>query len=99
MTKLAAIGGSEFIVGFQLAGIRTTVEANNNIKEQVKNLIQDKEIGIVIIDKKTLENLDEHDRDDIEESVDPVFIPVSTEVSQEGLKRLIKKSIGIDLWK
>ncbi len=66
---------------------------------QIESLTEDKEIGIVIIDQKTLNKMDEHDRADIETSVKPVFILVSTEVSQDSLKRLIKKSIGVDLWK
>ena len=99
MAKLAAIGGSEFIVGFQLAGIRNTIEANKNIMEQVDEIKKNKEISIVVIDEKILQGLDEHDRNDIGDSVEPVFIPVSTEASQESLKRLIKKSIGVDLWK
>ena len=43
--------------------------------------------------------LDKHQKLEVEDSVDPVFIPVSTKVEQDSLKRLIKKSIGVDLWK
>ena len=46
-----------------------------------------------------MENLDKHEKIDVEDSVDPVFIPVSTKAEQDSLKRLIKKSIGVDLWK
>ena len=58
-----------------------------------------KEIGIVVVDEKIIENLQSHERTEIEASVEPVFIPVSTKVEQDSLKRLIKKSIGVDLWK
>jgi len=43
--------------------------------------------------------LDEHDRMDIEESVMPVFLPLSINASQEGLRKMIIKSVGVDLWK
>lgn len=99
MTKLAAIGGSEFVVGFQLAGIRKTIEIDEDIMSQINDLKEDKDIGIVVIDQNTLEKLDLIERDEIEESINPVFIPISTEVSQDSLKKLIKKSIGVDLWK
>jgi vacuolar-type H+-ATPase subunit F/Vma7 len=99
MTKVAAIGGSEFVLGFQLAGIRNTIETNENPMLQIKDLMKEEETSIVIIDQKTLDMLDEHNKEDIESSIDPVFIPLSTEVSQDGLKKLIKKSIGVDLWK
>ena len=82
MTKVAAIGGSEFVLGFQLAGIRNTIETNENPMLQIKDLMKEEETSIVIIDQKTLDMLDEHNKEDIESSIDPVFIPLSTEVSQ-----------------
>lgn len=99
MVKLAIIGGSEFIVGFQLAGIKDTVEVTNNYFNELKNMKDKKEIGVVVVDEKIMEKLEPHQRLEIEASVDPVFIPVSTKVEQDSLKRLIKKSIGVDLWK
>ena len=92
MAKLAVIGNSEFTVGFQLAGIRNTLEASKNPMEQITQIKGDKETSIVIIEEKVLDKLEEHDRNDVTDSVEPVFIPVSTEVSQESLRRLIRKS-------
>jgi len=99
MVKTAVLGSNEFVVGFQLAGIKQSIEVSDNPLEDINNLKKNKEIGIVVIDEKIMENLDKHDRIDVEDSVDPVFIPVSTKVEQDSLKRLIKKSIGVDLWK
>ena len=99
MVKTAVLGSNEFVVGFQLAGIKETTEVSDNPLQDINNLKKNKEIGIVVIDEKIMENLDKHDRIDVEDSVDPVFIPISTKVEQDSLKRLIKKSIGVDLWK
>ena len=99
MVKIAVAGGSEFIVGFQLAGIKDTIEVTGNYFNELKNMKIRKDIGIVVVDEKIMEGLDIHQRLDIEASVEPVFIPVSTKAEQDSLKRLIKKSIGIDLWK
>ena len=99
MVKIAVVGGSEFIVGFQLAGIKDVVEVNDNYFNQLKNFKNKKEIGIVVVDEKMMENLEQHQRFDIESSVEPVFIPVSATAEQDSLKKLIKKSIGVDLWK
>ena len=99
MVKIAAVGGSEFIVGFQLAGIKDVFEVNKNAFSDLKNLKIRKDFGIFVIDEKIMESLDTHQRLEIEASVDPVFIPLSTKVEQDSLKRLIKKSIGVDLWK
>ncbi len=99
MVRVAVLGGSEFTVGFQLAGIKDTIEVSKNPISDIENLKNRKDIGIVVVDEKILENIEAHERTDIEDSVDPVFIPVSTKVEQDSLKRLIKKSIGVDLWK
>jgi len=99
MVKTAVLGSNEFIVGFQLAGIKDTMEATEMPINDIKRFKEKKEHGVVVIEEKILEGLDKHQRLEVEDSVDPVFIPVSTEAEQESLKRLIKKSIGIDLWK
>lgn len=99
MVKLAVIGGSEFIVGFQLAGIKDVVEATGNYFNEIKNFKNKKDIGVVVIDEKIMEKLEMHQRNEIEASVEPVFIPLSIKSEQDSLKRLIKKSIGVDLWK
>ena len=99
MVKIAVAGGNEFIVGFQLAGIMDTIEMNDNIFDGLKMLKKRKDIGIVVVDEKIIDRLEMSQRLEIEASVDPVFIPVSTKVEQDSLKRLIKKSVGVDLWK
>ena len=99
MVKTAVLGSNEFVVGFQLAGIKNTIEISDNPIQDINNLKENKEIGIVVIDEKIMESLDKHQRLEVEDSVYPVFIPVSTKVEQDSLKRLIKKSIGVDLWK
>ena len=99
MLKLAVIGGSEFVVGFQLAGIKDVIEVTSNYFNELKNMKNRKDVGIVVVDEKIMEKLEMHQRAEIEASIEPVFIPISTKVEQDSLKRLIKKSIGVDLWK
>ena len=94
---IAVIGRNEFVVGFQLAGIKHAVEASGNMMEKIKEIKQNKEITIAILDEQLLDNVDKQDRLDIEASVAPVFVPLSTSSSQENLRYLIKKSIGVDL--
>ena len=98
MVNIAVLGGDEFIVGFQLAGIKETIEVSDEPLKDIQELKKRKDIGIIVIDEKIMENLDIHQKLELEDSVEPVFIPVSTKVEQESLKRLIKKSIGVDLW-
>ena len=98
MVNMAVLGSNEFIVGFQLAGIKDTIEVSDNPINDINKFKEKKEHGVVVIEEKIMENLDKHERIDVEDSIDPVFIPVSTNVEQDSLKRLIKKSIGVDLW-
>ncbi len=99
MVKIAVAGSNEFVVGFQLAGIRDSIELTSNFYNELKNLKNRKDVGIIVVDEKIMESLEPYQRFEIEASVEPVFIPVSTKVEQDSLKRLIKKSIGVDLWK
>ena len=99
MVKTAVLGSNEFVVGFQLAGIKEIIEVSDDPLQDINNLKNNKEVGIVVIEEKIMEDLEKHERIEVEDSVDPVFIPISTKVEQDSLKRLIKKSIGVDLWK
>ena len=99
MVKIAAAGSNEFVVGFQLAGIRDTFELDKSPFNELKNLKSKKDFGIIVVEEKIMENFEQHQKAEIEASVDPVFIPVSTKVEQDSLRRLIKKSVGVDLWK
>ena len=99
MVKIAVVGGSEFVVGFQLAGIKDIIEVSSNPFNELRDMKNRNDLGIIVIDEKMMDKLDSYQRLDIESSVDPVFIPLSTKVEQDSLKRLIKKSIGVDLWK
>jgi vacuolar-type H+-ATPase subunit F/Vma7 len=99
MVKIAVAGGSEFIVGFELAGIKDTFELGKNAYGEIMKIKDNKDLGIVVIEEKIMDEMDSQDRVAIEDSVEPVFIPVSTKVEQDSLKRLIKKSVGVDLWK
>ena len=47
--------------------------------------------------QKLTEEMDRHDRAEMESSVSPVFVELSTKAAQDNLRYLIKKSIGVDL--
>jgi V/A-type H+-transporting ATPase subunit F len=98
MVSIAVVGSGEFIVGFQLAGVKDTIEASRHPVNELRALRQKKGIGVVVIEESVLRSLDHQEQQEIENSVEPVFIPLSTSMQQDSLKRLIKKSIGIELW-
>jgi len=98
MVNVAILGSNEFVLGFQLAGIKESIEVSEKPIQDIEGLKKREDIGIVVVEEKILDALQQHKRQEIEDSVDPVFIPLSTKAEQDSLKRLIKKSIGIELW-
>ena len=101
MSKIGVIGNSEFTLGFQLAGISDTfnVRENDDPLSTIRKVIDISDISIVILDERLVARIDPTERNIVDDSIEPVFITLSTEATQEGLKNMIKKSIGIDLWK
>ena len=99
MFEIKAIGGAEFTLGFRLAGIKTE-EVTDNIEDKFMQLSEDENLGIIITDDKTFNSLPEHIQEKVEGMVKPVTVVVSTDAaSQDTLRKKIKKSIGVDLWK
>ena len=50
MVKTAVLGSNEFIVGFQLAGIKDTMEATEMPINDIKRFKEKKEHGVVVIE-------------------------------------------------
>ncbi len=101
MSRIGIIGNSEFILGFRLAGVSDTfrVREDDEPLPIIKKAIETDGISIIILDERLMDRIDQHERSIVDDSVDPVFITLSTDTAQEGLRSMIKKSIGIDLWK
>ncbi len=98
MTTIAAVGPNEFTLGFGLAGIKKIYEVTPaTLMATIKELRGNPQISVVVIDESMLSTLDRHERADIEGSVRPVFVGLSTKSTQDNLRFLIKKSIGVDL--
>src|SRR3989344_9543189 len=100
MAELAVIGDNEFVIGFELIGIKKVFEAENpgKLKECFANAMSDKSIGLVVTNGNALEKLDTNFKRIVENSITPVVVVLSTDSgAQENLREMIKKAIGIDL--
>ena len=99
MVDIAVLGDVSFTLGFQMAGVKKIVQQKQEkTAEQFKTLLQDKDIGIIITQEESMKYCDEQLREELENSVHPVCIVVSPEEgSSDSLRKLIKKSIGVDL--
>ena len=95
--ELAVIGKEDFCLGFSLAGVRNIFETAEPA-EAIEIVNRNPGIGVVIFDESLLDKLDEFEKSKIESSVRPVFVMLSLKEENDALKRMIKKSIGVELW-
>ena len=95
--EIAAAGDAEFTLGFRLAGVKRVYDLK---KTPVKELLSNKELGILILNLDDLAALPEHVQEQVRNSSRPVAVVVSKEGgAEENMRKLIKKSIGVDIWK
>jgi len=100
--EIAVIGNSEFILGLRLAGIRKTYAAENEEKlnEHITTVLQDSEVGILVLNSSDMDKIPRRLRATLENSVKPTVIAIGGE--EEGglsMRERIKRSVGVDLWK
>lgn len=95
---IAVIGGPEFIVGFRLVGIRRVFETTpETFEKKVQELLDERDIGIMVICMKDMDRLSPSVRNRAVESTTPVVIPVGTE--EGDMRDKVRRAIGIDLYK
>ncbi len=101
MKKVAVIGDPEFNIGFRLVGIRDVYDVTNDeeLVNAVKDVLNRKDVGIVVIRYDDLKKLPVTLRREIDERVEPTFVAVGGMGSVEELREKIRKAIGVDLWK
>jgi V/A-type H+-transporting ATPase subunit F len=99
--EIAVVGNSEFILGFQLAGIRKTyaAESDEKIIESVTGILGDAEVGILVMKGSDMERLPPRLRTTLEESVRPTVIAIGGDEGGMSMREKIKRSVGVDLWK
>ena len=98
MDHIAIYGSDEFCTGFRLAGITKIKETQDDEKSEIKELLQDKEIGILVIEGDLFSRLPEQRQEMLEKMDKPIVVVLSEKTEQENLRKMIKQSIGVDLW-
>ena len=63
-----------------------------------KSLLNQSEIGVVVVDNKDLNKLSDRLRIQLTESVTPTVLGIGTE-EDNTLRESIKSALGVDLWK
>lgn len=98
--ELAVVGSSQFVTGFRLAGIKKIFEVNDSeLEAAVKTVLEDREIGILVMHGDDLGKLPEVLSDTINNSVEPTVVALGGSGESSNLREKIKQSVGVDLWK
>ena len=100
--EIAAVGDPEFTTGFRLAGVRRFEEVpepdrEGALDEAVSTVLEDDDVGIVVMHDEDLEHLSRTVRQTVETSVEPVVVTIGSGTGGGGLREQIKRAIGIDL--
>ncbi|ADN35008.1 Vacuolar H+transporting two-sector ATPase F subunit [Methanolacinia petrolearia DSM 11571] len=99
--EIAVIGNSEFILGFRLAGIQKTyaAEESDAIADLVTMVLDDAEVGILVMNGEDMAKLPLRMRTTLSDSVKPTVIAIGGEEGGLSIRERIKRSVGVDLWK
>ena len=98
--EIAVVGPLEFTLGSQLAGVKNLYNPSSDeeLSELLKSLLNQSEIGVVVVDNKDLNKLSDRLRLQLTESVTPTVLGIGTE-EDNTLRESIKSALGVDLWK
>ncbi|USZ66941.1 V-type ATP synthase subunit F [Halorussus salilacus] len=100
--EIAVVGSPEFTTGFRLAGVRKFENVPDDRKDEelddaVTRVLDDEEIGIVVMHDDDLDHLSRGVRNEVETSVEPTMVSIGGGAGSGGLREKIKRAIGIDL--
>ena len=98
--EIAVVGSIDLTLGFQLEGVLRLHNPDNldELISTMKSLLNEKEVGVVVIDNSDLLQLPERLRVQLSESITPTVLGIGTE-EDNTLRESIKSALGVDLWK
>jgi V/A-type H+-transporting ATPase subunit F len=100
--EIGVIGSPDFTTGFRLAGVRRFANVPDEEKpaqldDAVEEMLDDEDVGIVVMHDGDLDHLSRTVRQNVETSVEPVLVTLGGGAAAGGLREQIKRAIGIDL--
>ena len=83
-----------------MAGISRLHHPNGDeeLAEVMRGLLNQKDVGIVVIDSADITRLSDRLRSQITDSITPTVLGIGTE-EDNSLRESIKSALGVDLWK
>lgn len=98
--EIAFVGGSESVLGFNLAGVKKSYAADTEeqMVSKIGEVMADSNVGILVLKQSDYKKLPKRLQEQLSESIKPTIISIGTEQSTE-MREKIKRAIGVDLWK
>ena len=98
--EIAVVGSPAFTLGFQLAGLSDLYnpEGEEELHSTLRSLLNNKSVGIMVVDSAVMSTLPDRLRDQLSASVSPTVLGIGTE-EDTTLRKTLRKAIGVDLWK
>ncbi len=102
-SQIAVLGDSSLTTGFKLAGVQRLycISEESQAQKTLETLMQDSEIGIIIVSEELLESIDWRLKRKVEDAAKPVVISVPSKKGPmeqgESLAKLIKRALGFDI--
>ncbi|HJM13173.1 MAG TPA: V-type ATP synthase subunit F [Candidatus Thalassarchaeaceae archaeon] len=98
--EIAVVGSLEFTLGFQLAGVENLYNPTDDdeMADTLRSLLNQSEVGVVVVDNIDLMRLPERLRQQLSDSVTPTVLGIGTQ-EDTTLRESIKSALGVDLWK
>jgi len=98
--EIAFVGGSESVLGFNLAVVKKSYAANteDEMISKINEVMADSGVGILVLKQADYNRLPKRLQEQLSESIKPTVISIGTEHSTE-MREKIKRAIGVDLWK
>ena len=97
--KVAVVGSDDFVMGFQLAGVEHIYPVKKEYDAVVGKILEDCDMGILIMEDACFQKLGQRTKDGLERMATPVLVTISEKGGEEDIRKQIKKSIGVDLWR
>jgi V/A-type H+-transporting ATPase subunit F len=99
--EIAVMGGPDFVLGFNLAGVRRTYPTDSaSFAKSLDGLLHKPDnVGILIVQDSDLSHLPPLLRKKASESLEPVIVAMGEGAGQDDLREKVKRAIGIDIVK
>lgn len=97
--QIAVIGNDDFVTGFRLAGVTNVFASEKNLEEKIEQALLNEKIGILVLEEDSFNLLNNRVRKRLDKLVKPVVVTVSDKGKETNLREMIKRSLGVDLWK